>query len=390
MQGFRAAASSGGVTALPRHRAMDVKPPESPRVAVVYPMPFGDEGHIGGGERYARELARALAEKVPTRFVLFGQRRYRYREGRLLVEVYPWLTLLHGQRNNPLGFGFLRSLLRVDVIHCVVWHTVMTDMAIMLAKMMRKRIIVTDVGGGGCFSLLRWFDLGQMVDGFYVLSQFAARSFAQSSAKCRVIYGGTAIPPLAQTADPLRAGGAKLLFVGRLLRHKGIDILLQAAPPSVPLTIVGRPYDVEYFAYLQHLAVGKRVTFVTDAGDARLAGEFRSSTTLVHPAVYDGWGGVHTDVPELFGLAVVEGMAHALPTVVSSAGSLPELVVDGETGFVVPPGDVDALRRAILHLVSDPALAQRMGLAARERVIRLFSWSAVADRCLCFYAGKEG
>lgn len=83
-------------------------------------------------------------------------------------------------------------------------------------------------------------------------------------------------------------------------------------------------------------------------------------------------------------------MGHALPTIVSSAGSLPELVADGETGFIVPPGDVAALRQAILCLVSNPVLARRMGLAARERAIRLFSWEAVAERCLRHYAGEEG
>lgn len=267
------------------------EPLEGPRVAVVYPMPFGEEGIFGGGERYAHSLARALAERVPTRLVLFGRTRRRYFEGKLLIETYPWLTLLHGQRHNPLGFGFLRSLLAVDVIHCVVWHTMMTDMSILLARLSRKRVIVTDVGGGGSLSLLRWFDVGRMVDGFYVLSQFAAGFFARYGSKCRVIYGGVSIPPVPQAADPLDAGTPKILFVGRLLRHKGVDLLLQAAPMSVPVTIVGRPYDGEYFTYLQQLAVGKHVTFLTDADDARLNEELRTSTMLVHPAVYDGWGG---------------------------------------------------------------------------------------------------
>lgn len=363
-----------------------------PRVAVVYPTPFGDDGHVGGGERYAHELARALSRLVPTRLVLFGRERRRYLDGGLRVEVYPWLVLVRGQRCNPFGLRFLASLLDVDVIHCPVWHTLMTDMAVMLAHVMRKRVFVTDVGGSGNLSLGRWLDIGGRVDGFLALSEYSANISRYGDGgstvyrgKTHVIYGGAAIPDasLSRLESPVLP--TKLLFVGRLLPHKGVDVLIRAMPPSQALTVVGRVYDHQYYATLQQLAIGKIVTFVTDADDNRLTKELHSSTLLVHPAVYDAYDGSHTDVPELFGLAVVEAMMCGIPTIVSSAGSLPELVVDGVTGLVVPPGDVEALRQAIEQLVTDAEGARKMGLAGRARAIEQFSWDAVAERCLQCY-----
>src|SRR5438105_2036076 len=88
------------------------------RVAIVYPECFGDDGIVGGGERYALELARELSKRMTTRLVLFGKNRQRDMLDRLCVDVYPWLTLVRGKRSNALGVSFLRGLAGVDVVHC--------------------------------------------------------------------------------------------------------------------------------------------------------------------------------------------------------------------------------------------------------------------------------
>lgn len=71
--------------------------------------------------------------------------------------------------------------------------------------------------------------------------------------------------------------------------------------------------------------------------------------------------------------------------VASRLGGLPEVVRDGETGFLVTPGDVDELHDRIATLLGDPALAARMGRAARERALEHFTWKACAHRCLEAY-----
>ena len=85
------------------------------------------------------------------------------------------------------------------------------------------------------------------------------------------------------------------------------------------------------------------------------------------------------------GQTLLEGMSCGIPAVCTNVAAMPESVVDGVTGYVVPPGDLEAMRRAIVTLYHDDALAARMGTAARERMVEHFTWEAVVDRCLDAY-----
>jgi glycosyltransferase involved in cell wall biosynthesis len=88
---------------------------------------------------------------------------------------------------------------------------------------------------------------------------------------------------------------------------------------------------------------------------------------------------------ELLGLSVLEAMASGTPVVASRTGGLPEVVADGETGFLVTPGDVGQLHVRINQLLHDRALARRMGASARQRVLDRFTWEHTAARCLAAY-----
>jgi glycosyltransferase involved in cell wall biosynthesis len=161
-----------------------------------------------------------------------------------------------------------------------------------------------------------------------------------------------------ETADPRLAqlpSEAYLLFVGDLTQEKGIDVLLRAyaecKSPS-PLILIGRrcsdtpaefPPNVVFLSSWPH--------------DAVMEAWYRSSIALV-PSVW----------PEPFGMVVIEAMAAGRPVIASRIGGLPDILVDGETGFLVPPGDPIALRRAIEHLLADPILRERMGEAGKRRV----------------------
>jgi glycosyltransferase involved in cell wall biosynthesis len=88
---------------------------------------------------------------------------------------------------------------------------------------------------------------------------------------------------------------------------------------------------------------------------------------------------------EGFGVACAEAMAHGRPVVASAVGGLLDLVVDGETGLLVPPRDVAALRAALERLLGDANLRRRLGDAGRERVREHFSWAPVTDRTVEAY-----
>jgi glycosyltransferase involved in cell wall biosynthesis len=88
---------------------------------------------------------------------------------------------------------------------------------------------------------------------------------------------------------------------------------------------------------------------------------------------------------EGFGVVCAEAMAHGRPVVASDVGGLRDLVVDGETGLLVPPRDVSALRAALDRLLGDASLRRRLGGAARERVRDYCSWERVVDATIAAY-----
>src|SRR5262249_36189109 len=103
----------GGMGRLPRARLM------APSVVHLVPALFSKEGGVlGGAERYVHELARHMADRVPTRLVTFGPRNLQFRDGELDVQVIgrPWYV--RGQPNNPLSLRLLPWLMRATVIHC--------------------------------------------------------------------------------------------------------------------------------------------------------------------------------------------------------------------------------------------------------------------------------
>ncbi len=362
---------------------LEVSRAAHPRVAVVYPIPFGEDGIFGGGERYALELARSLSRRVPTRLLTFGDRPRRWWEGDLEIRIDKPFLYPRGERMNPLALGFLAGLHDVDVIHCVSWNTLVTDFSVLLARILDKKVFVTDVGGGGSLTLVGRLPLARWVDGFLLLAPQGIPQFDAVREKVSIIYAGIDVLRYCPAPEVPRRG---VLFVGRLLPHKGIDYLVQAVDPGVPLRIIGRPYHEEYLRLLHRLAEGKEVTFVTDASDDEILHAYRSAEVAVLSSVYTNVYGETTALPELLGFTGMEAMACGTPLLGSDVGGIPEVVVDGVTGFLVPPNDPEALRARIRLLLGDPALAARLGAAARQRIVEKFTWEAVTERCLASYA----
>jgi glycosyltransferase involved in cell wall biosynthesis len=172
--------------------------------------------------------------------------------------------------------------------------------------------------------------------------------------------------------------------------HKGVEHLIDAIGAGQRLHVVGRPYDQAYLAFLRDKARGKPVVFEHDVDDASLVERYRRAAVSVLPSVATDYRGVVTGHAELFGLAAAEAMACGTAAIVTDTASLPEVVADEETGFVVPPGDTGALARRISQLCGNPELAAMMGAAARRRIIGQFTWDATARRCLAAYARAIG
>ncbi|MBK6425582.1 MAG: glycosyltransferase [Blastocatellia bacterium] len=170
-----------------------------------------------------------------------------------------------------------------------------------------------------------------------------------------------------------------------MLAHKGIDVLVDAIDEGLSLEVIGRPYDGDYLELLQERAQGKNVTFRHDVSDPDLVAAYRQAAAIVLPSVYRDVYGHSMTVPELLGQTLLEGMACGIPAVCADVASMPEVVTDGVTGFVVPPNDPIALRERLHTLVEDAELNVAMGSAARADVLERFTWPRVVDRCLDIY-----
>jgi glycosyltransferase involved in cell wall biosynthesis len=357
------------------------------RVIHVAPAAFGSQGLYGGGERYPLELARALAAEVDCELVTFGPRPGRWRvHGGLCVRVLRPLARLHGHPAQPVAPLLPAALAGAEVVHAHHFRSVPTRMAAVTGRVLGAGTVVTDHGLPG----RTWGGLVQrLFDRFLTVSRFSARLLGAPPERTRIIYGGA--DPRRFVPDPGADRGG-VLFVGRLTPHKGVDHLIRALPPGAGLRIAGsgghdpRPPERDYSALLRRLAQDRDVTFLGPVPDPDLPDLYRGAAVLALPSLDRTCYGRDVPVSELLGLAALEAMSSGTPVVASRIGGLAEVVVDGETGFLVEPGDVEALRDRLALVLSDRRLAARLAANARELVLERFTWRRCAERCLAAYA----
>jgi glycosyltransferase involved in cell wall biosynthesis len=199
--------------------------------------------------------------------------------------------------------------------------------------------------------------------------------------KCVVIPFGFDPERFAPPASPVTSGETPLvLFVGRLVEYKGVDVLLRALAglENVRAVLVG---DGPRRAALEELAtdlgLAGRVTFAGEVSDERMADLYAACDLFVLPSVTRA---------EAFGLVQLEAMAAGKAVVSTSVPTgVPWVNQHERTGLIVPPGDVPALRKAIQRLLTDPDLRTRMGREGRARVARDFTPARMIQQMLALY-----
>jgi phosphatidylinositol alpha-1,6-mannosyltransferase len=169
-----------------------------------------------------------------------------------------------------------------------------------------------------------------------------------------------------------------ILSVGRLIKRKGFDLLLEATEKlkdreNVRTVIIGDGQELPNLKQLaEHLK--HRVTFITDAKDEDLALWYAAADLFCLPARESS-----TDV-EGFGIVYLEAAAHGLPVLATNVGGVSEAVVDGETGILIPPDDAEKLAEELRRLLSDPQLRSLLGQTGRDRVSQDFTWTSRWER----------
>jgi glycosyltransferase involved in cell wall biosynthesis len=358
------------------------------RVVHVAPTAFGSAGLFGGGERYPLELARALAREdgVDCELVTFGDHpRLEHDPSGLRVRVLRPLVRLRRHPAHPIALGLGRVVANADIVHTHHLRSAPSRVAALAARGRGRWLVTTDhgLGGGGWCGLLP-----RLFHRFLTVSRYSAETLGGPESKTTVIYGGADPDRFCPEPSAARAG---IVFVGRLTPHKGVDRLIQAVPPGVELTVVGTTgHDLghperDYPDRLRHLAAARNVRFVGAAAEDRLPSLYRHASVFALPSVDRTCYGRPVAISELLGLSVLEAMASATPVVASRVGGVPEIVVDGETGLLVPAGDVGALHDALATVLGDDRLARRLGENGRALVREHFNWQACARRCLAAY-----
>jgi glycosyltransferase involved in cell wall biosynthesis len=206
------------------------------------------------------------------------------------------------------------------------------------------------------------------------------------SESVRLVFNGTDLrrfsPSEGGRKADLRYGPHMVFACRQLFPRKGIRFLIEAAAqirprfPDLKIVIAGDGFErPDLEALARRLGIGDAVTFLGWVPNTALPPYYRSAALSVIPSLEEG-----------FGIPAAEAMGCEVPVVASDAGGLPEVVEHGVTGLVVPRGDSHALAAAMEQLLSDPLMRRRMGVAGRERALRLFDWDRTAQHFERIYA----
>jgi glycosyltransferase involved in cell wall biosynthesis len=268
-----------------------------------------------------------------------------------------------------------------DLIHCHDWMTVLAG--VKLREVLRKPLVYNVHLPQSPGQRLSLENLGLVAaDQVVVNSQAVCQELTARGLPLRridVVPNGVDLSTYYPAPDwPVDDG--YILFVGRLVPQKGVEILLQAFGvvlhrcPESRLIIAG---DGELELYLQRLArylgFPHRVSFVGWQTGPALVELYQRAKVIVIPSYY-----------EPFGIVALEAMACGRPVVASRVGGLAEIIEDGVQGYLVPTGDYLQLARRLANLILDPGRCQWMGKAALSHAT-MFAWDKIGHSLIKLY-----
>ncbi|HYE57315.1 MAG TPA: glycogen synthase [Rhodothermales bacterium] len=389
----------------------------------------------GGAGVHLSHLAPALARAGEGRHTVevlsFGDQDLA--DGMLTVQgvaapaSIPASTPQHGKLFDTLGRNLVMAgrVGRADVVHAHTWYAHFGG--VLVQQLTGARLVLTTHSLephrpwkveqlGTAYNASTWIERHTYAsaDGVIAVAEAMKRDvlalYDVDPARVAVIPNGVDPEEFRPRPDPDRARALgvdpsvpSVLFVGRVTRQKGLAHLLRAVPhlPEGTQVIVaaGQADTPELASEAAALvaaseAAGHHVVWIEGMLPRKdLAVLYSHASVFCCPSVY-----------EPFGIINLEAMACARPVVAAAVGGVPEVVVDGETGLLVPldpisdtnpdPSNPDAFARdlaeAITRVLARPDEARRMGQAGRTRVEEHFSWDIIARRTLAFYEKVRG
>jgi alpha-maltose-1-phosphate synthase len=385
----------------------------------------------GGAGVHVEYLSRELARKVSVEVHCWGQQHSD--QGNLHVRGQePWSEISQGTEEKfkgaleafSLNLTQVKALRGIDVVHTHTWYV---SMAGFLAKKLYQVPFVLTTHSleplrawkaeqlGSGYAMSSWMERTAILDADAVIAvsngtkDDILRAYPVDAKKIHVIYNGIDLEQyqrtpetsalLAYDVDP---AVPYVLFVGRITRQKGVTHLVDAIrylPPDVQVVLcAGAPDTPEISAELQRKvaearALNPRVIWIDKMLSKQETIQFYShATVFCCPSVY-----------EPFGIINLEAMACEAAVVASATGGIKEVVVDEETGYLVPfdqdpvtgfPLDAERFARdlaaKINQLLADPVKCRQFGEAGRRRAEEKFSWTSIADQTIDLYQSLIG
>ena len=200
-------------------------------------------------------------------------------------------------------------------------------------------------------------------------------------------YGTTLEKGMGSTEPHAVNSKFKILFVGRHIERKGICYLIEAAKylprDQFEIRIVGvgdLTEDLKKLASESAAPNSAEIIFTGKLSPEALANEYKTANVFTLPAIVDSKGDT-----EGLGVVLIEAMELGLPIVASNVGGIPDVVIDGETGILVPEKDPEALANAYKRLASNPELISQLLAGAQKRIAECFTWDGIIQRQIEVY-----
>lgn len=210
-----------------------------------------------------------------------------------------------------------------------------------------------------------------VVASHFMRGELAKNKFAPE--KIRILPPVPPDPPDAGTASPDGFQPGRLLFVGQVIRGKGVDLLIRALSGlegDWRFALAGRGSALPGCrALIEKHGLTPRVEIFGHLPPAELAAQYRLAQIVVVPSAWQ----------EPFGMVGIEAMRHARAVVAFAVGGIPDWLQDGQNGELVPAGDVAALRGSLGRLLGDPARCRQMGARGLEMTSQIFSFEKYVD-----------
>lgn len=339
---------------------------------------------LGGGERYPFELTRFLAalnKNDSVEIMLFGNTDRTIKMNDVIIHMVKGIRPFKIVNKNfspfPISKKFFKYIAQADIVHGYHIKSDTTTLTSLVTKLQKKPMVLTDFGGGGPANISKLIakiiKVEKLGDATMCISSFDSTFWDVKNKS--IIYGGVDLKKYNYHKDKKNY----VLYAGRILPHKGLDTLIEAIPEDIPLIVAGRAFNRPYLERLKELSANKNVTFIENPQDAQLVSLYQQASCFVLPSTHTDYTGKVYKKTELFGLVVAEAMASGTPVIVSSAGSLPELVENGVNGLVFRDGDAEDLRKKIQLIVTDKKMIHEMGIAGRKMAEEKYNWKIIAE-----------